>query len=81
MTKREQEINLDDQDFGEKKRINKRKKLIVQGLDPEEADKQIEAEIEWKRRKGDKKSKNPKDRSRNTKASSSSVPDYSSESD
>lgn len=60
MTKREQEINLDEQDFGEKKRINKRKKLIEQGLDPEEADREIEADIEWKRRKGDKKSKSQK---------------------
>ena len=60
VTKREQEINLDEQDFGEKKRINKRKKLIEKGLDPEEADREIEADIEWKRRKGDKSSKTRK---------------------
>lgn len=53
VTKREQEIKLDEegQDFNEKKRINKRKKLIEKGLEPEEADKTIEAEIEWKRLK------------------------------
>ena len=62
VTKREQEINLDEQDFGEKKRINKRKKLIEKGLSPEEADREIEADIEWKRRKGDKNSKFKKDR-------------------
>ena len=62
VTKREQEINLDEQDFDEKRRINKRKKLIEQGLDPEEADRQIEADIEWKRRKGEKKSKKSRKR-------------------
>nr|CAH0102147.1 unnamed protein product [Daphnia galeata] len=56
VTKREQEINLDEQDFGEKKRINKRKKLIEKGMSPEEADREIEADLEWKRRKGDKSS-------------------------
>ena len=44
----------------EKKRINKRKKLIEKGLDPEEADREIEADIDWKRRKGDKSSKTRK---------------------
>lgn len=42
VTKREQEINLDEADFEEKRRINKRKKLIIQGLEPEEADRQLE---------------------------------------
>ena len=42
VTKREQEINLDEADFDEKKKINKRKKLILQGLEPEEADLQLE---------------------------------------
>lgn len=42
VTKREQEINLDEADFDEKKKINKRKKLILQGLEPEEADRQLE---------------------------------------
>jgi len=55
VTKREQEIKLDDADFDEKKKINKRKRLIEQGLEPEEADKIIEADIEWKRRGSEKK--------------------------
>ncbi|KAL7302883.1 hypothetical protein TKK_0004113 [Trichogramma kaykai] len=37
-TKREAEAQLDQTDFDEKKMINKRKKLIEDGLDPEEAD-------------------------------------------
>ena len=73
MTKREQEINLDEQDFGEKKRINKRKKLIEKGLDPEEADREIEADIEWKRRKGDKSSKTRKRKGAHNEASTSEL--------
>jgi ATP-dependent RNA helicase DDX49/DBP8 len=38
VTKREAEIELDETDFFEKKMINKRKKLILEGMDPEEAD-------------------------------------------
>jgi ATP-dependent RNA helicase DDX49/DBP8 len=55
VTKREQEIKLDEADFDEKKKINKRKGLIMQGLEPEEADRIIEADIEWKRRGSQKK--------------------------
>ena len=55
VTKREQEIKLDEADFDEKKKINKRKRLIEQGLEPEEADKIIEADDEWKRRGSQKK--------------------------
>lgn len=66
VTKREQEIKLDEegQDFDEKKRINKRKKLIEKGLEPEEADKAIEAEIEWKRLKREGKTSKTKKRKR-----------------
>ncbi|XP_058794004.1 probable ATP-dependent RNA helicase DDX49 isoform X2 [Phymastichus coffea] len=38
VTKREAEIILDETDFYEKKMINKRKKLIMEGMDPEEVD-------------------------------------------
>ncbi|XP_014219589.2 uncharacterized protein LOC106647613 [Copidosoma floridanum] len=38
VTKREAEIELDEADFDEKKMINKRKKLILGGCDPHEAD-------------------------------------------
>jgi len=34
--RREAEIRLDEQDFGEKKNINKRKRLIIEGKDPDE---------------------------------------------
>lgn len=80
VTKREQEIKLDEegQDFDEKKRINKRKKLIEKGLEPEEADKAIEAEIEWKRLKREGKTSKTKKRKRpqndtDTKPSTSSA--------
>ena len=33
ITKREQEIKLDEEDFDEKRKINKHKKLISQGLE------------------------------------------------
>ena len=42
VTKREQEIKLDETDFDEKKLVNKRKKLIAAGLDADEADREIE---------------------------------------
>lgn len=51
VTKREQEIKLDEGDFEEKRRINQRKKLIEEGMDPEEADRHIEAQLEWKRKR------------------------------
>jgi len=36
VAKREAEIKLDETDFYEKKMINKRKKLILEGQDPDE---------------------------------------------
>lgn len=36
VTKREQEIVLDKNDFDEKRQVNKRKRLILEGLDPDE---------------------------------------------
>jgi ATP-dependent RNA helicase DDX49/DBP8 len=42
VTKREQEIKLDETDFDEKKLINKRKRLIAAGMDPTDADEEIE---------------------------------------
>lgn len=38
MAKREAEIKLDEADFYEKKIINKRKKLLLEGKDPDEID-------------------------------------------
>ncbi|EEC09720.1 conserved hypothetical protein [Ixodes scapularis] len=36
---REAEIRLDEQDFDERKLINRRKKLLLQGMDPDEVEK------------------------------------------
>ena len=51
ITKREQEIKLDEEDFDEKRKINKRKKLISQGLDPVEADRQLEKGTQYRRKR------------------------------
>lgn len=55
VAKREAEIRLDETDFEEKKKINKRKKLILEGFDPDEADKILE---------GKKKKKSKKDKTK-----------------
>jgi len=44
VTKREAEIKLDQGDFEERKKINKRKKLILEGKDPDEEERKIEEE-------------------------------------
>ncbi|XP_068082762.1 probable ATP-dependent RNA helicase DDX49 [Anabrus simplex] len=41
VTKREAEIKLDETDFYERKKINKRKKLILEGKDPDEEEEQL----------------------------------------
>ncbi|XP_040570944.1 probable ATP-dependent RNA helicase DDX49 [Lepeophtheirus salmonis] len=40
VTRREQDIKLTEADFDEKRRLNKRKKLIEQGIDPDEFEKE-----------------------------------------
>lgn len=54
MAKREAEIRLDETDFYEKKMINKRKKLILEGKDPDE--------VEMLLKEKKKKHKKPKKR-------------------
>jgi len=49
VTKREQDIKLNEMDYDEKKNIHKRKKLIMKGLDPDEVEK--EKKKAWKRKK------------------------------
>uniref|UniRef100_A0A914SJS1 Uncharacterized protein n=1 Tax=Parascaris equorum TaxID=6256 RepID=A0A914SJS1_PAREQ len=44
VTKREAEVKLDQQNFGERKRINKRKAMLLEGLDPEEVDEKLREE-------------------------------------
>ena len=52
VTMREAEIKLDETDFDEKKLINKRKKLILQGQDPDQIEKKIlQLRKEMKKRK------------------------------
>lgn len=51
VTRREAEIKLDESNFYEKKLINKRKDLILEGKDPDE----VEEEQKLKRRKKVKK--------------------------
>jgi ATP-dependent RNA helicase DDX49/DBP8 len=38
VTKREAEIKLDQQNFGEKRDINRRKEMLIAGLDPDEVE-------------------------------------------
>ena len=51
VTKREAEIRLDETDFYEKKMINKRKKLILEGVDPDEIDEILKKKKKHKKQK------------------------------
>ncbi|XP_076038152.1 putative ATP-dependent RNA helicase DDX49 [Oratosquilla oratoria] len=53
MTRREQEIKLDETDFDERRNINKRKKMIMEGRDPEEEERSRRKMLK-KQRKQDK---------------------------
>ncbi|KAK0081727.1 hypothetical protein PV325_011656 [Microctonus aethiopoides] len=66
VTKREAEIKLDETDFYEKKMINKRKKLIMEGKTPEEIDEILAPKK--KHRKKEKKRKNKMDGTINSDA-------------
>merc|ERR1712083_927180 len=55
VTKREQAIKLNEMDYDEKKNINKRKKLIMKGLDPEEVER--EKKKAWKQKMKNRKKK------------------------
>lgn len=57
MAKREAEIRLDETDFYEKKMINKRKKLILEGKDPDEIEEFLEEQKKKKHKKPKKKKK------------------------
>lgn len=54
VSKSEAHIRLDEQDFYEKKMINKRKKWILEGLDPDEEEEKL---LKKKKRKFKKKTK------------------------
>ncbi|CAL4132218.1 unnamed protein product, partial [Meganyctiphanes norvegica] len=51
VTKREQEIKLDETNFDERRNINKRKRLIMEGKDPEEEEKKLQKRLKIKRKK------------------------------
>ncbi|XP_031839902.1 putative ATP-dependent RNA helicase Dbp45A isoform X2 [Nomia melanderi] len=53
VTKREAEMKLDETDFYEKRMINKRKKLILEGKDPDEIEEILEKRKSGKSKKGD----------------------------
>jgi ATP-dependent RNA helicase DDX49/DBP8 len=51
VTKREAQIKLDETDFDERRLINKRKKLINEGKDPDKVEQEIKRQRKEKRRK------------------------------
>lgn len=51
VTKREAQIKLDETDFDERRLINKRKKLINEGKDPDKVEQEIKRKRKEKRRK------------------------------
>lgn len=51
VTKREAQIKLDETDFDERRLINKRKKLINEGKDPDEVEHDIKCKRQEKRQK------------------------------
>ena len=53
VTKREQAIKLNEMDYDEKKNINKRKKLIMKGLDPEQVER--DKKKAWKQKMKNRK--------------------------
>ena len=49
---READIELGEQDWDERRNINKRKKIILQGKNPEKVAKAKKAKLEAKRKRG-----------------------------
>jgi ATP-dependent RNA helicase DDX49/DBP8 len=58
VTRREAEIKLDETNFYEKKLINKRKNLILEGKDPDEIEEDEEKNKRKRKKKGDKRKRN-----------------------
>merc|ERR1711911_95065 len=56
-TLREVDIELGEQDWDEKKNINKRKKIILEGKDPEQVEKAKEEYLKEKRKRAKKERK------------------------
>ncbi|VDK89499.1 unnamed protein product [Litomosoides sigmodontis] len=57
VTKREAEIKLDQQNFGERKAINKRKEMLIAGLDPDEVERTLKMQLEQRKQIGKKRRK------------------------
>ncbi|VDN05079.1 unnamed protein product [Thelazia callipaeda] len=55
VAKREAEIKLDQQNFGEQKKKNKLKELIMAGLDPDDIEEILHAQCDRKRKRGKKR--------------------------
>jgi len=60
VTKREQDVKLSETDFDEKRNINKRKQLIMEGKDPEEEERKKQEYLKRKRRAIRKENKQKK---------------------
>lgn len=58
VSRREAEIRLDEQDFGEKRAINKRKKIILAGKDPDEEEEERQKAKKKHKKDGSSKEKN-----------------------
>ncbi len=62
VTRQEQEIKLSEQDFEERREINRRKKLISRGIDPDEEARRLEKERKRRRKELDKERKKRRSR-------------------
>lgn len=56
---REAGVRLEETDYGEKQAINKRKRLILQGIDPDEKEKKVKKKSKKNKVKQEEKIKNP----------------------
>lgn len=72
VTKREAQIKLDETDFDERRLINKRKKLINEGKDPDIVEQEIKRKRKEKRRKRfEKRNNNRHDNEKNENSNDS----------
>ncbi|KAG0425964.1 hypothetical protein HPB47_026895 [Ixodes persulcatus] len=71
---REAEIRLDEQDFDERKLINRRKKLLLQGMDPDEVEKKRQQRQRRKLRRAKQRHKGAKAARVGVRASEGKLP-------
>lgn len=65
VTESEAHLTLEEKDFYEKRRINRRKKWILEGLDPDEEEEKL---LRQRKNKRKKKNSKPKDKEKKVKA-------------